>query len=544
LEHWLADEPVSAYREPALTRLVRWGRRHRPLVAGAAALLLTTVIALGVGLVLLGQANARTEHQRQRAEANFVEAQRQRDLAHRAVDDYFVQVSENTLLSQPGLQTLRKELLESALKYYQEFVRQGGDDTELQAELAQAYLRVGRITREIARSADGLNAFLRAQDLYEALSKADPQNVSYRGGLAQAYRYLGLAKMRAAGGADAITLFRQAIALDEELVPSNPDVPDFQSDLARSYNNLGITESINGQAAKGRGSFRKAIATWERLIRIHPRAEFRFDLGEAYSNLGVSHWSAGQIPDALKANQEAVTLYQKLAAENGAAPTYKNGLAFALDNLGNAYLSAGQRLKAVEAYQKSVEIAEDVVRENPSVTLYLERVILDRIDLGHGLLHAGRDNEARHSFELALKLSTKLPPGPSDYFSYASIHRGLGKVLRKQGQTAAALEAVQKAVQIGMRGPGGEKPFTTYELACSRALCSALVGEGKADLTAAEQKAKRDYAEQAMAALREAIAEGWENRAWMEKDPDLEALGSLPEFHKLMQDLQDKAKEP
>src|SRR5438445_1090796 len=34
VEHWLADEPVSAYQEPLRDRLRRWGRRHRPLVTG------------------------------------------------------------------------------------------------------------------------------------------------------------------------------------------------------------------------------------------------------------------------------------------------------------------------------------------------------------------------------------------------------------------------------------------------------------------------------------------------------------------------------
>ncbi len=32
VEHWLADEPVSAWREPVRRRLRRWGRRHRLLV--------------------------------------------------------------------------------------------------------------------------------------------------------------------------------------------------------------------------------------------------------------------------------------------------------------------------------------------------------------------------------------------------------------------------------------------------------------------------------------------------------------------------------
>jgi hypothetical protein len=40
-EHWLADEPVAAYREPLAVRLARWGRRHKAWVAAAVALLLS-----------------------------------------------------------------------------------------------------------------------------------------------------------------------------------------------------------------------------------------------------------------------------------------------------------------------------------------------------------------------------------------------------------------------------------------------------------------------------------------------------------------------
>src|SRR5262249_5059381 len=36
LEHWLADEPVGAWREPASVRLRRWMTRHRTLVTAAA----------------------------------------------------------------------------------------------------------------------------------------------------------------------------------------------------------------------------------------------------------------------------------------------------------------------------------------------------------------------------------------------------------------------------------------------------------------------------------------------------------------------------
>src|SRR5207237_8684912 len=64
LEHWLADEPVSAWPEPWGTRLRRWGRRHRPLVAGASALLLSAVAALGVGLVVVEREREQTARER------------------------------------------------------------------------------------------------------------------------------------------------------------------------------------------------------------------------------------------------------------------------------------------------------------------------------------------------------------------------------------------------------------------------------------------------------------------------------------------------
>ncbi len=69
IDRWLADEPVRAHREPAPARLARWGRRHKPVVAGAAVLLLTAVAALSAGILLIGREQRRTEGQRQRAEA-------------------------------------------------------------------------------------------------------------------------------------------------------------------------------------------------------------------------------------------------------------------------------------------------------------------------------------------------------------------------------------------------------------------------------------------------------------------------------------------
>jgi tetratricopeptide (TPR) repeat protein len=73
VQRWLADEPVTAYQEPWTYRLRRWGRRHRTWVASAAVLLVTSVVALTIGLILLGKKQDEVVQQRnaaQTAEAN------------------------------------------------------------------------------------------------------------------------------------------------------------------------------------------------------------------------------------------------------------------------------------------------------------------------------------------------------------------------------------------------------------------------------------------------------------------------------------------
>ncbi|MCI0456652.1 MAG: protein kinase [Gemmataceae bacterium] len=64
VQRWLADEPVAAYREPVVTRLGRWARRHQPLVAGLTVLVLAAVVSL----MLIREERVRNAEQLQAAE--------------------------------------------------------------------------------------------------------------------------------------------------------------------------------------------------------------------------------------------------------------------------------------------------------------------------------------------------------------------------------------------------------------------------------------------------------------------------------------------
>jgi tetratricopeptide (TPR) repeat protein len=63
LERWLAGEPVAAWREPVLTRVVRRARRHLPAVVGSIVALAVATLAAGTMLVVNGRRMAILQHE-------------------------------------------------------------------------------------------------------------------------------------------------------------------------------------------------------------------------------------------------------------------------------------------------------------------------------------------------------------------------------------------------------------------------------------------------------------------------------------------------
>src|SRR5262249_42119595 len=103
---------------------------------------LSTAVAFA-GLLLLAAAICacqaiRATAQRQRADRNY-------ELARQAVDNYLSKVTDNERLQETDLHVMRKELLESALPFYEQFAQQEGAGPEQLAERGRAYYRLGQV---------------------------------------------------------------------------------------------------------------------------------------------------------------------------------------------------------------------------------------------------------------------------------------------------------------------------------------------------------------------------------------------------------------
>ena len=142
-------------------------------------------------------------------------------------------------------------------------------------------------------------------------------------------------------------------------------------------------------------------------------------------------------------------------------------------------------------------------------------------------------NRAREQAETVRR---SLPDDVTNLITLASVHRGIGKALGKQGKPAAGLDSLKRAAAIG-EGIARKDSLAAYDLACTLALCGEMAAALPASDDDGGPESAGRYAERAVAVLRQAIAAGWKDVDWMERDPELRSLRDRDDFREVIRSL-------
>jgi tetratricopeptide (TPR) repeat protein len=418
IESWLAEEPVSAWREPALRRLRRWARRHRPIVTGAAGLLVATTVALAVGSALLRDANARIRTEWSRAEDNYRDAVEQRKkaeanqaraetnqaraeanyaMARDAVDRFYTQVSEDKLLNEPHMDELRRELLATAREFYEGLAAGRTDDARSRADLGHAFLQLARIGRALGSMPEAIAQVEKARATFAELVEARPDDTENLRGLANCEEELGTLLASTGQNARADEAYRRALDLRRQLAAKKPDDPEIVNELAAGYNSLGRFYQVNagdaffrGRAAESEAMSREALALWERLAEAHPEVpRYRNNLAVVLNNLGRVYMQLRRGDEAEAVHARALELWEGLAAENPEVVDFQDGLALGHNNLGIDYIETGRPGPAEEHYRKALEIWQRLADQHPERIDLAVKLGGNTCNLGNFLNHSG-----------------------------------------------------------------------------------------------------------------------------------------------------------
>jgi serine/threonine-protein kinase len=436
VEHWLADEPLAAYREPWPARLARWGRRHRPLVAAALALLLTAVAMLAAGVVVVNRERQAAEAARTRTRA--------------ALDEMSSQVIEDWLAQKKQLEPAQRAFLEKALAYYEDFAQESGHGQEVRQGVADAHLRVGKIRARLGQHAEAEAAYVRARELYARLAAEFPAEPQYRQQLASSHNSLGNLLRDMGRPKEEEAAYRDALVLKKQLVQDFPGVPLYREELARGQHNLGILLHETGRPRDAEASYRDALDLFKQLVRDFPGVPaYRQELAGSHSNLGVLLMDTGRPRDAEAAYRDALVLQKQLAADFPAVPLYRQDLARSHNNLGGLLKDTGRPRDAEAAYRDALELRKQLVRDFPGVPEYREELASSHNSLGNLLRDMGRPKEAEAAYRDALELLKQLVrdfPGVPEYrLLLARSHTNLGILLQGTGRLKEAEAAFREA---------------------------------------------------------------------------------------------------
>jgi serine/threonine-protein kinase len=453
VERWLADQPVTAYRERLPARLGRWARRHRALTAAAAALLLTAAVGLGVGLWAVGREQFRTAQQRDRAEENLGLAEANLRQARKAVDECFLLAKDHPLLQREQLAAVRRLLLERALPFYKDFQVQRPDAPGVREELAANYHHVGLITSQIGRQADALAALRQAQQAWSRLTEEQPTQVRYQAELARTDNDLGLVLANTGQSDDALAAYREALAIWERLVGGHPGEEFYQVDRAKAYSNQGGLFSSTGKRDEARAAYDEAQKVCDQLVQRHPNNPDYLSLQATVSSDRAKMLHAGgKIREAEEAFQRARQVQEQLTREHPDVPYYRASLARTCLNLGTLFLRANKLDEALRYYAESKAIGEKLVVQPTEVTRFWED--LAKSNKNVAVVHAmkGQLDAALPIFRSVEEIQERLihdhPEVPEYQADLAMTRTNIGSVLQLTRKHDLALATYLKADEV------------------------------------------------------------------------------------------------
>jgi tetratricopeptide (TPR) repeat protein len=241
-------------------------------VAGVVVLLATAIIALFINRIAVGQ-------QQVRAEENF-------QMAREAVDGLLVQVSEDRLLNEPGMQPVRRDLLHKAQEFYQRFVEKNQNDPARQVDLANVLIKLGGIQGEVGDRGQALATLERAAGIFDQLVQRDPSVAEYRAGQGSCQLSLGVL-CHTDNPVQAEAAWQKALSVFEALAQDYPSVSEYAKKLALCNNNRGALRERGGRYPEAEDFYRKALAIEQELASHEPRMlEYQRDLAGTHLNMG------------------------------------------------------------------------------------------------------------------------------------------------------------------------------------------------------------------------------------------------------------------
>ena len=471
------------------------------------------------------------------AEENAQVAQAQRKLALDALGQ-MVDSVQRELGKKPGLQDLQKGILSIAMDALPSVAENAKVKVSLKdSTLAAIHFKLGRLFVQSGETEKAAEAFRRAEAVYAAVVKADPDHPDARANQANqavTLMQLGNANLRLKGQTGAASdCFRKAAELLAPLEQTRPGekirAADVKKMRAESLDRLGIITS-DTNLREARGYYAGALELRSQLAESLKTDDTRGALAGSYVLLGGADFRLRNPASTQEYYQKAVQLRDELAKAHPDDLMAQREWGFARQRLGEFFLRTGRPELAAQEFDAAARLYQELVTKDPKRADFKDDLSRALYDVATAALRRGDKALAAEKHRAALEIRAERARGREELTAQKDLMVSLARCGEHRRAEEIALRARKQAPDD--RG-------TLYDVACCFAVCCEAVAPEKAaaELTAEERQLRDHYADLAVQALRDAVARGHRDVVSIETDPDFDAIHDRPGFKSLLAEL-------
>jgi len=431
--------PVQARPDTMIYRAGKFVRRHKVSVA-AAALVVITLVG-GVAATLWQARVAQAEHAR--AEQRFEDIRR---LAGLIVFDY-----NEAIAMLPGSTSIRERMIADGFEYLSLLAREAGEDPSLRTELADGYVKMGRVQARMGDNAGSLASYRQALGLYRSLAAARPEETQLQRRLAHAYVMLADRLTDAGSAGEALVEHRRALVIRERILAERPQDPQSTRDLLDSVFYMGRALQSMGAYDEGLAHFQRMVTSVDSMASADPRdLALRLDGHTAHHSLAGGLAAKGDLAGAAREYRRALEIGRTLTREEPDNANYWQAFSRTHLRLGRVLGAMGDHTTAVETLQAALAISRRLREQDPSNNETENDLVLIHAALGDELAALGRIEEALARYETSRELGEGAVRRTTMYarvrLALAETHRGLGDLLARSGEPARGLVFLRTSV--------------------------------------------------------------------------------------------------
>ena len=461
LQRFLNGEPVQARQVNFLERSVKWCRR-RPVVAALCGALAVSLVGgfAGVTWQWRQTENALTDARENLADAKTqtLRADKHFRQARESVDKFYTTISEQRLLREPGLQPLRRELMQEALVYYRNFAEDYADDESLRLETGKSMLRLVEIESQLGIDAGSLESCDESISIFASVAEDDPDNEDAFIMLGKAYS-LKSRVLRRRDLVKSLELTHESIDALKNAVERFPDSAEAKLMLAVQYQMLGLTyESLDrttGRTDRSLENYNEAYLLRKELqLRYPDLAKYSLAVAESCRDLGITHRRMRKNKEAIAYYDEAVEILEPVIEQHPDDHSARRTLGSITNSIGFFYANVNSELdldRALELYRLSEEQYQYLSSVDPLIIEYQDGLGRAASNIGSIYQQQNKLNEALAARQKSMNIRSRISaanPIPYLKSNLAISTNGVGATLRDLGRLEESIEHHLQAHQF------------------------------------------------------------------------------------------------